>query len=98
MSKPPSDGGTSDSNIRLAKLAPDKDTRELFARLMKDAERGEITGAIVVALCRRRAGTRQHYFMLLSGRASSNVTYAAGAVDACSMILRELALREAGIR
>lgn len=97
MTTKPSGGGGGGSKFRIASLQPDLDSRDLFAELMKDAERGELVGAVVVAI-RRRKDHDQHYYLALSGRASSNPTYAAGCVAACQTLLHELALKQAGLK
>ena len=91
--------GTDDTGnrYRIASLQPDIDRRDMFARLTKEAERGDVVGAVVICL-RKRRGHEPHYHLTVSGQAASRPTYALGAVDACSLLLRELALKNAGLR
>ena len=83
--------GSRNKGPRLASLQPDIDTRDLFAQLMKDAERGDVDGAVIVAFKRRHEETHTLYDLHLSGRAATNATFSTGAVAACQIILRELA-------
>lgn len=96
---PKKNGPKDDTGIRrIASMQPDTDTRNMFADLMKEAERGHIVGAIVVALVRRSDHDRRHYYLSVSGRAASNPTYATGAARACAELLAGMALKQAGLK
>lgn len=82
--------------FRLAALHPDEDSKELFTRLLSQADSGELVGAVVISMCRRRRGGKI-YVLSLSGWAAHNATFAAGAMSACQLLIQELALQEAGL-
>lgn len=86
----------SDNVFTLAGIEPDQDSRKLFANLMKQADGGELVGAIVIAMCRPKAKTKR-YYLSLSGWAADNPTFSAGAMSACLTLLNELALKKAGL-
>jgi hypothetical protein len=88
---------TSSTDIKLAQLRPDGDTRALFGQLLKEADKGEIVGAVVIVLCHRKHGGK-HYYMHLAGRAATNLTYTTGAMAGCGTLLTELALQQAGLK
>lgn len=83
-------------SFRLAAFQPDADTRKLLAELLKEADRGELVGTIIVSL-RRRKGDGKRYTLSLSGWAANSITFAAGALGACQLILHRKALEEAGL-
>lgn len=87
-----------DRYIQLSGFEADADTRKLFAELMKQADTGDLVGAIVVALCKKpgKKGGKQ-YFLSLSGWAANNPTFAAGAMGACQVLLHQAALKKAGL-
>jgi hypothetical protein len=89
--------GEDEVNIRLATLQPDVDSRDLFAALMKRAERGEIIGAVVVPIYRRERSDQQ-FSVHLAGIAATNPTFAVGVNSSVGILLRELALKKAGLR
>jgi hypothetical protein len=81
---------------RLAASAGSRETSELLQELARQAQAGEITGAVVIAI-RPRALRGKHYFFSLAGAAAGNPTYAAGAMSVCQILLAELAMEDAGI-
>ena len=83
-------------HFSLVGIEPDADSRRLFAELMKQADSGELVGAVVVSMCRRKKHGKQ-YFLSLSGWAAENPTFAAGAMSACQTLLHDLALKQAGL-
>ena len=86
-----------EAELRLAALQPDLDTRDLFAQCMKHAEKGDIVGAIVIPIYRRKTDGKL-YSVHLSGTAANNPTYAAGVGAAANALLRELSLKQAGLK
>jgi len=95
--KPSKAAKNGDTSLTLAALRPDHDTRDLFARLMKDAERGDIVGAMVVKIHRKKDKNHPLYTCSVSGRAASNATFALGAATVCMQFFRDLAQKQAGI-
>lgn len=86
----------SEQVFKLVAIHIDEDSKALFKRLVSQATDGELVGAIVISMCRRRK-TGKFYTLSLSGWASHNPTFAAGAMSACQVLLQELALKEAGL-
>ena len=84
-------------SVRLASLQPDTDSRDLFAQCMKHAERGDIVGAIVIPIYRTKKNGKL-YNVHLSGVAANNPTYAAGVGAAANALLRDLSLKQAGLK
>lgn len=87
-----------DEGLRLAKIQPDLDTRRLFAHLMKDAEYGNIVGALVIAFDAPSGGKAGGYSLHLAGRAAGNLTYCAGALSVCEFALRRKIAAESPCR
>lgn len=83
-------------NFHLAGIEPNVESKELFEKLAVQAESGELVGAIVISMCRRTREGKQ-YFLSLSGWASNNPTFAAGAMSSCQVLVQELALQDAGL-
>jgi hypothetical protein len=83
--------------LRVANLQPDLESRDLFAQCMKHAERGDIVGAIVIPIYRTKKNGKL-YNLSLSGVAANNPTYATGVCVAVIDILRDLSLRQAGLK
>lgn len=82
--------------FQLAGIRPANDSMELFERLCREAEQGDLVGSIVVAMYRPRA-CGHRYFLSMTGWASNSPTFAAGAMSACQVLVQELALQEAGL-
>lgn len=84
-----------DREYRVVQIGRDSESIELFERLARAAQAGELTGAIVIAICRPTG--EQRYLLSLAGTAANNPTYAAGAMSACQVLVQELALQDAGL-
>lgn len=82
--------------LRLAGQDSCVECKDLFTKLAGEAESGALVGAIVIAMYARNRSNRP-YNVALSGWASKNPTYAAGALSASHVLVQELALEEAGL-
>jgi hypothetical protein len=82
--------------FRLVGMHTDEDSKELFKRLVQQADTGELVGSIVISFCRKKKGGK-FYTLSTSGWIASNPTLATGAMSACQVLLQELALKEAGL-
>jgi hypothetical protein len=85
------------SDFELVRIGPDRETKELFEQLARAVQNGDVNGAIVIAMCPRTSTTGKKYFMSLAGTAAKNPTYASGAMNACSALVQDMALEDAGI-
>lgn len=83
--------------LRIAALEPSRDVRDLLAQLLKDADRGDINGAIVILMHPRKHGN-QLYTIHVAGLACTNPTLAAGVGASAGIILRERSLKDAGLK
>lgn len=85
----------------LVGFEPDADCEHLFSRMLEEARRGVLVGAIVVPLYKRihvRQGeTERQYAVSLCGWASNNHTLSAGILNCCTRLVEESALRDAGL-
>lgn len=87
--------------FRIAGIQPSADSKQLFEQLAQEADDGDLVGAVVVSMYRRSRGrgrpALKQYYLTMSGWASNNPTFAAGAMGACQVLVHELALQEAGL-
>jgi len=86
-----------DGKLKVLRIGPDVETKELFERLAQAANDGDVVGAVVIAMCPRTGRTGKKYFMSLAGSAARNPTYASGAMSACQALVQDLALEDAGL-
>lgn len=81
--------------VELLQSRASADTVALLQGLLRQAIAGELAGLVVIGLF--PPGSDKRYDFSLSGLAAANPTLAVGAVDVCQMLLREAALKEAGL-
>ena len=74
---------------------PRFDLLALAADFQSDVRAGRAVGLIAVTI--QKHGTRYRYSFKLGGVACKYLTYAAGAMDVCAGLLRQRALKEAGM-
>lgn len=82
--------------FRLVEVLKDQDTKETLQKLLKESESGDLVGAVVIPMYRRK-GRAKHFKLCVTGWASENPTLAAGAISACLVLITELSLQDAGL-
>ena len=82
--------------FRLVALHQNEDTKLLCKKLTQLAEDGELVGSVVISMSTKKKGGKS-FSLHLSGWASTNPTFAAGAMSSCLVLLHELALKESGL-
>lgn len=83
--------------LKLVKAAPEPDTVALLKALLQQAEAGELSGVVVVSLNSPSNPDGNKYDYSLGGIAFDNPTLALGALELCGGLLREFALKDAGL-
>lgn len=82
--------------FKLVELVKDAGTKEMLNKLLKEAESGDLVGAVVIPMYRTK-GSAKHYKLCLTGWAAQNPTLSSGAMSACLVLITELSLQEAGL-